>query len=136
MIYIKKDTDSAITIELEKLHNLSNPTYLFVFFNLTDNSYIYFTTDDLSTANTRYNLFKLTDDSSINKVDDNTSIFFKNTAINLSITQYDFDVYVSDSSIDNLSDAQSIVDNNTKIYTGKMVVDGESTATNLDSIYQ
>lgn len=118
MIYILKNTENNIVLELTNLTTILNPNYLFEFINESNinQPYRYFTTDDISAYPCRYNEFILTEsdagsDGNGNDVD-----------INFDNGQYKYNVYATSSIID-VDNVASIISND-PISTGRMVVSG------------
>lgn len=117
-IYLKKDYTNRFVLTLSEFSSLSNPNYLFVFENIynKDSVPVYFTTPDISSYKSRYNLFQLIENSS-GSTTGGTSV-----ALSLMPGQYDYTVYESSASTLSISATTGVI-----IEAGRMVVDDVST---------
>jgi hypothetical protein len=116
-IYLKKDYDNKFVLTLSEFSSLSNPNYLFVFENIynKESNPIYYTTPDLSSYKSRYNLFQL--------IESSTGSTTGGTSVSLSLMsgQYDYLVYESSASTLSISATTGII-----LESGRMVVDDEN----------
>jgi len=132
MIYIEKNTEQNFVLELDCLHNIQSPNYLFEFIGIVNDSTIYFTTPNISIHTGRYDEFTITDDDTLTSIKTGDVVRSDDSAINFNDGQYDYNVYVTDQVID-INNVTSIIDQGS-ISTGKMVVVGEDSV--LDDVYQ
>lgn len=127
MIYIEKNTTNNIILELKGLYTTSTPYFLFefIFESNLNQPYRYFTTDNISSFQNRYDEFVLeeSDSGSDTNADDEP--------MNLNNGQYIYNIYISSSVID-VDDVVSIISNE-PISTGRMVVSGTDLI--VDPIY-
>jgi hypothetical protein len=126
MIYIKKNQLNKVVLTLDESSSLLTPYYLFQFKNeyQINSPFIYWTTDDLSGSQNRYNLFNLIE-SSTGSTSGGT-----NVALSLIPGQYEYRVYESTGSTIQLSATTGRI-----IEEGRMVVAAE-TITTTKSIYR
>jgi len=94
MIYLKNNQINRVVLTLTESSTLSNPFYLFEFTSefTTSSTPIYFTTLDLSSVTSRYNLFEI-ELSSTGSTTGGTSV-----ALNMVSGQYQYKVYESSAS--------------------------------------
>jgi hypothetical protein len=113
MIYLERNTINKVVLTLSETSTLVNPYYLFQFIpEFTEKDSILFTTDDLSPATFRYNLFDI-ELSSTGSTSGGT-----NVALNLVPGQYQYKVYESTGQTLTISATTGNV-----VESGRMVVD-------------
>jgi len=113
MIYLERNTINKVVLTLSETSTLVNPYYLFQFIpEFTEKDSILFTTDDLSPATFRYNLFDI-ELSSTGSTSGGTSV-----ALNLVPGQYQYKVYESTGQTLTISATTGNV-----VESGRMVVD-------------
>lgn len=117
-IYLKKDFTNRVVLTLNEASTLTGPEYLFVFENKynTNSVPVYFTTDDLSSSISRYNLFEIIENVS-GSTTGGTSV-----AISMMPGQYTYNVYEASASTLSISATTGVI-----IQTGRMIVDDTST---------
>lgn len=121
MIYLNKNTNNTVILELTNVSSLLSPNYLFEFVNdLNPGSVTYFTAPDLSTFKCRYNRFNI--------IENNTSIPLSGQ-VSLISGSYVYNVYESSAITLSVSATTGKV-----ISTGKAIVDGLDT--NISTIYR
>lgn len=133
MIFIKKNEINEVVLELDCLHNLVNPFYLFEFISEINNTKIYFTSPNMSNYKNRYDEFIIEDDNSLNIMKTNDTAYIDDIPFNFIVGQYIYNIYVSELAID-VNDLSTILESKI-ISTGKTVVDGINESNNVDSIY-
>jgi hypothetical protein len=129
MIYLKKDTVNRVVLTLTESSTLNSPFYLFEFtkeFQAYPNQdVIYFTTDDLSTVSSRYNLFEI-ELSSTGSTTGGTSV-----SLNLESGQYKYQVYEASASTLSISATTGSV-----VERGRMIVElSNESKINTNNIY-
>ena len=113
MIYLERNTINKVVLTLSETSTLVSPYYLFQFIpEFTEKDSILFTTDDLSPATFRYNLFDI-ELSSTGSTSGGT-----NVALNLVPGQYQYKVYESTGQTLTISATTGNV-----VESGRMVVD-------------
>jgi len=121
MIYLNKNTENDVIIELTLNSTLENPNYLFEFINDTTQQVTYFTSPDLSEYKQRYNHFQITETGT-------TYVDLTASTVNLLSGSYKYNIYESSNETLEVSATTSIVN------TGKAYVNGIDTE--LDKIYR
>lgn len=129
MIYLKKDTVNRVVLTLTESSTLNSPFYLFEFTkefqSYPDSDVIYFTTDDLSTVSSRYNLFEI-ELSSTGSTTGGTSV-----SLNLESGQYKYQVYEASASTLSISATTGSV-----VERGRMIVElSNESKINTNNIY-
>ena len=113
MIYLERNTINKVVLTLSETSTLVDPYYLFEFIpEFSESNSIFFTTDDLSVATFRYNLFDI-ELSSTGSTSGGTSV-----ALNLVPGQYKYKVYEGTGQTLSISATTGNV-----VETGRMIVD-------------
>lgn len=120
MIYLNKNTNNTVILELTSVSSLINSNYLFEFVNDINTRTTLFTTADLSTFKCRYNRFNI--------IEAPISIPLSGQ-INLINGSYTYNVYEASASTISISATTGIV-----ISTGKAIVNGIDS--NLSPVYR
>lgn len=129
MIYLKKEEINRVVLTLTESSTLNNPFYLFEFTKefqtFPNQDVIYFTTDDLSTVTSRYNLFEI-ELSSTGSTTGGTSV-----SLNLESGQYQYQIYEASASTLSISATTGSI-----IERGRMIVElSNESKINTNNIY-
>jgi hypothetical protein len=129
MIYLKQETINRVVLTLTESSALSNPFYLFQFTKdlqtYPNQEVIYFTTDDLSSVTSRYNLFEI-ELSSTGSTSGGTSV-----ALDMASGQYSYKVYEASASTLSVSATTGNI-----VEQGRLIVElSNETKLNTNNIY-
>jgi hypothetical protein len=127
MIFLNRDTVNRVVLTLTESSTLSSPNYLFEFTNefVVNSTPIYFTTPDISTVTSRYNLFEI-ELSSTGSTTGGTSV-----SLNLESGQYVYKVYEASAATLSISATTGTV-----VERGRMIVElSNESKINNNNIY-